>query len=211
MATQHDHTGSAIHDPVAGIADPLVPGGSIAVANWGWYLARGVLLIVLGLLAAFMPAAALFVFALLFAAFSFADGIFNIIAGVRGATHHRQRWWALVLSGLVGVAIGVLFVAFPVLSSIAYATVAVLLIAAWAVITGVAEITAAIRLRREITGEWLLGLSGAVSVLLGVALLWLAMGNPAISVVSVGWLIALYALVAGIALVILALRLRKLR
>jgi uncharacterized membrane protein HdeD (DUF308 family) len=209
MATQHDpFTGQ---DPAARIADPLVPGGSIAPANWGWFMARGALLIVLGLLAAFMPAAALFVFALLFAAFSFADGIFNIIAGVRGATHHRQRWWALVLSGLVGVGIGVLFVAFPVLSSIAYATVAVLLIAFWAIVTGMAEISAAIRLRREITGEWLLGLSGAVSVLLGIVLLWMAMGNPALSIISVGWMIALYALVAGVALVILAVRLRKLR
>lgn len=209
MSTQHD---PATAQPVAAtLVDPLVPGGSIAPANWGWYLARGVLLIALGLLAAVMPAAALFMFALIFAAFSFADGVLNIIAGVRGATHHRQRWWTLVLSGLVGVTIGVLFVGFPVLSSIAYATVAVLLIAFWAIATGVAEITAAIRLRREITGEWLLGLSGAVSVLLGAGLLWIAMDNPAVSVVSIGWMIALYALVAGIALVLLALRLRRLR
>ena len=198
---------AAVQIYTARLADPLIPGGSIAPANWGWYLARGVLLIVLGLLAAFMPAAALFVFALMFAAFSFADGLLSIIAGVRGATHHRQRWWALVLSGLVGV----LFVGFPILSSIAYATIAVLLVAVWAIARGAAEISAAIRLRREITGEWLLALSGAVSVLLGAALLWIAMGNPAVSVVSVGWLIALYALVAGIALVLLALRLRRLR
>ena len=209
MATQHDP--AQPHTLADSLADPLVPGGSIAPANWGWYLARGVLLIVLGLLAAFMPAAALFLFALLFAAFSFADGVFNIIAGVRGATHHRQRWWTLILSGLVGVLVGVLFVGFPVLSSIAYATVAVLLIAFWAIATGVAEISAAIRLRREITGEWLLGLSGAVSLLLGVALLWIAMDNPAVSVISVGWLIALYALIAGVALVLLAFRLRRLR
>ncbi|WP_121116739.1 HdeD family acid-resistance protein [Croceibacterium ferulae] len=205
MATQHDPVTSQR------LAGSLMPGTSIAPANWGWYLARGLLLIVLGLLAAFMPAAALFVFALMFAAFSFADGVLNIIAGVRGATHHRQRWWTLILSGLVGVLVGVLFVGFPILSSIAYATLAVLLIAFWAIATGVAEISAAIRLRREITGEWLLGLSGAVSVLLGVALLWIAMANPAVSVVSVGWIIALYALVAGVALVLLALRLRRLR
>jgi uncharacterized membrane protein HdeD (DUF308 family) len=209
MSTQHEPAPAQAF--TTGLADPLVPGGSIAPANWGWYLARGVLLIVLGLLAAFMPAAAVYVFALLFAAFSFADGLLNIVAGLRGAAHHRQRWWALVLSGLVGVAVGVLFVAFPGLSSIAYATIAVLLIAFWAIATGVAEISAAIRLRREITGEWLLGLSGAVSLLLGAALLWMAVGNPAVSVVSVGWLIALYALVAGIALVLLALRLRRLR
>jgi len=209
MSPQHEP--ATPHTQAAGLAAPLVPGGSTAPGNWGWYLARGLLLIVLGLLAAFMPAAALFVFALMFAAFSFADGVLNIIAGVRGATHHQQRWWALILSGLVGVMVGVLFVGFPVLSSIAYATVAVLLIAFWAIATGVAEISAAIRLRREIAGEWLLGLSGTVSVLLGLVLLWIAMGNPAVSVVSVGWLIALYAMVAGIALLLLALRLHRLR
>ncbi|MGZ3250123.1 MAG: DUF308 domain-containing protein, partial [Croceibacterium sp.] len=82
------------------------------------------------------------------------------------------------------------------------------LVAAWAVVTGLLEITAAIRLRQEIKGEWLLALSGTLSVLLGIALVWLLFARPAATLLSVAWLIAIYAAVAGVALIILSLRMR---
>ena len=177
--------------------------------NWGWFMARGVLLTLFGLLAAFAPGLALLSFALLFAAFCFADGVLTVASGVRGAKDGRERWWALVLGGLAGVAVGVLFVLFPLLSTLAYAYITVMLVAAWAIITGVLEFVAAIRLRKEIEGEWLLGLPGVTSVLLGLGLVALAALNPAITVLSVGWAIAIYALIAGVALIVLALRLRQ--
>ncbi|MBC7159824.1 MAG: DUF308 domain-containing protein, partial [Porphyrobacter sp.] len=105
--------------------------------------------------------------------------------------------------------VGVLFVLFPLLSTLAYGLFTVMIIAAWAVVTGVLEIAAAIRMRREIEGEWLLALSGVLSVLLGVGLVVLAWIDPGVTVLSVGWLIAIYALIAGIALIVLSLRLRK--
>lgn len=200
-------------DDLAGMAavDITAVGGVLALPgrNWGWFMARGVLLVILGVLAGLAPGWAVFSFALLFAAFSFADGVLAIASGIRGATHARERWWLLILSGIAGIAVGVLFVLFPLLSTLAYGLFTVMIIAAWAVVTGVLEIAAAIRMRREIEGEWLLALSGVLSVLLGVGLVVLAWIDPGVTVLSVGWLIAIYALIAGIALIVLSLRLRK--
>ena len=146
------------------------PADHLPHRNWGWFLARGILLVLLGIFALFAPGFALFVFALVFAAFSFADGVMTLVCGIRGATHRAQRWGGLVFSGIVGILIGVLFVLFPMVSTFTYALLVIWLVAAWAVVTGVLELTAAIRLRRAIRGEWLLALSGVLSVLLGVAL-----------------------------------------
>lgn len=185
------------------------PAASLPQRNWGFFLARGVLLLLLGIAALLAPGLALFAFALVFAAFSFADGIMAVISAIRGARHKRDRWGALLLSGLAGIAIGVLFVLFPLFSTFAYAMTIVILVAAWAVATGVFEIAAAIRLRKEIEGEWLLGTAGVLSVLLGLALAVLLVMQPGITALSVAWLIAIYALIAGVAFIVLALRLRR--
>ena len=182
--------------------------GSLARHTWGWLLARGILLILLGFFAMLAPGFALFTFALVFAAFSFFDGVLALISGFRRA-HDGRRWGAMVLSGLAGIAVGVLFVFFPRVSTLTYAMLIVWLVAAWAVLTGAFEISAAIRLRQEIQGEWLLALSGVLSVLLGIALVWLLYANPAATLLSVAWLIAIYAFVAGVALILLALKLRR--
>lgn len=182
---------------------------SLVHHTWFWILARGVLLILLGIFAVLAPGFALFTFALVFAAYSFIDGALALAAGIRAARHDGRRWGAMVLSGLAGIAIGVLFVLFPLVSTLAYAFLIVWLVAAWAAITGVLEIAAAIRLRREIEGEWLLALSGALSLLLAAALLWLLFANPAATVLTVAWLIAIYAVFSGAALLILGLRMRR--
>jgi uncharacterized membrane protein HdeD (DUF308 family) len=182
---------------------------SLVTHTWRWILARGVLLILLGIFALLAPGFALFTFALVFAAYSFVDGVLALVAGVRAARHDGRRWGAMLLSGLAGVAIGVLFALFPLVSTVAYALLIVWLVAAWAAITGVLEIAAAIRLRRAIEGEWLLGLAGALSVLLGAALVWLLFASPAATLLSVAWLIAIYAVISGVALIALGVRMRR--
>jgi uncharacterized membrane protein HdeD (DUF308 family) len=182
---------------------------SLVHHTWVWILARGVLLILLGIFAVLAPGFALFTFALVFAAYSFVDGALSLAAGIRAARHDGRRWGAMVLSGLAGIAIGALFVLFPLVSTLAYAFLIVWLVAAWAAMTGVFEIWSAIRLRQEIEGEWLLALAGALSVLLGAALFWLLFANPAATLLSVAWLIAIYAVVAGVALLMLGLRMRR--
>ena len=176
--------------------------------NWKWFLLRGVLALALGGIALFFPGLTVFAFALLFAAFSFADGLFALIAGVRGARHHEERWGALVFSGVLGVGIGVVFFIWPLVATAAYAFVLVLLIALWALFTGLFEISAAVRLRKEIEGEFWLGLVGLFSVALALAVFWMLFMSPALTLLSVGWLIGIYALASGIALVLLALRLK---
>lgn len=181
---------------------------SLISRNWGWFLFRGILALILGILAIAFPFGAAFLFTAIFAAYVFIDGIFSLISGIQGARESRQRWISLVLSGLVGIALGIVFIAWPGASTTAYALVNVLLIAAWAVVTGVLQIVAAIRLRKVIEGEWLLGISGGLAMLLGVAVFIFALSDPRVSIVAIGWMIGLYAILVGIVLVVLAFKLR---
>lgn len=177
--------------------------------NWGWFLFRGVLAIGLGVIALLFPLSAVFAFTLVFAVFAFVDGLFSLISGIRGARRKEERWGSLIFRGVIGIVVGALFVVWPAVSTFSYALVTVGIVAAWSIITGVTEIAAAIRLRKEITGEFWLGLAGLLSILLGIALVILVMTSPLATLVSAAWLIGLWALVAGVALIALALRLRR--
>lgn len=177
--------------------------------NWGWTLFRGIMAIILGLIALFFPLSAVFAFTLVFAVFAFVDGIFALISGIRGARHKEERWGTLILLGIVGILVGVLFIAWPAVSTISYALVTVGLVAAWSIIAGVTQIVAAIRLRKEITGEFWLGLAGLLTLLLGIGIVVLVMTNPLITLVSAAWLIGFWALIAGVALIALAIRLKR--
>ena len=177
--------------------------------NWGWLVLRGVLALALGILAILFPASALFAFTLVFAAFAFVDGIFSLISGVKGARRKEERWGALILRGLVGILVGALFVLMPYVATISYALASLALLAAWSIFTGALEIAAAVRLRKEIRGEWLLGLSGLLSVLLGAAIPFVIIRYPAATILSVGWMIGIYALAVGIILLVLGFKLRR--
>ena len=122
---------------------------------------------------------------------------------------HGRHWGAMLLRGLLGIAVGIIFIVTPIAMTITYALLTVFLIAGWAIIAGGLEIIAAIRLRKEIEGEWLLALSGLLSLLLGLFVLYLALANPHVSVAMLGWGIGFYALVTGVTLLILAMRLRR--
>jgi uncharacterized membrane protein HdeD (DUF308 family) len=168
--------------------------------NWWAVALRGALAVLFGLVALIWPGITLGALVLLFGAYALVDGIFAFVAAFRAADRRRQ-WWPFVLEGLVGVAAGVIAVVWPGLTAVAL----VYLIAAWAVVTGVFEIVAAVRLRRAITNEWLLGLGGALSVLVGLALLVF----PGAGALALVWLIGAYALAFGVLLIALGFRLRK--
>ena len=167
--------------------------------NWWALVLRGVLAILFGLTAFFWPDITLLSLVLLFGAFALTDGILAIAAAVTGATH-GERWWVLVLEGLSGIAIAAITVVWPGISALAL----VYLIAAWALVTGVLEIAAAIRLRREIEGEWLLIATGVLSVAFGLYAAFV----PAGGALAIVWTIGGYALITGILLIALGLRLR---
>jgi uncharacterized membrane protein HdeD (DUF308 family) len=181
----------------AGAAEPVLP---VLSRNW-WALAlRGIVAILFGLAAFFLPGITLAVLILLFGAFALVDGIFAIVAAVR--THRRnERWWLLLVEGVLGVLAGVVAFLWPGLTALAL----LYLVAAWAIITGVLEIVGAIRLRKEIEGEWALILGGILSVIFGVLLAAL----PGVGILALVWLIGAYAIVAGVLLLAAALRARR--
>lgn len=171
----------------------------ILARNWGWVALRGVIALAFGLLTLFYPAITLAALIFLFGGYAIADGVFTIVAAV--ANRRDQPYWvALVLGGIAGILLGILTFFWPGVT----ATVLLYFIAAWAIVTGVAGIVTAIRLRHEITGEWLLILAGVVSVAFGIVL-FLFPGAGALGLVLY---IGAYAVVLGILLIALAFRLR---
>lgn len=171
---------------------------TVLVRNW-WALAiRGVLAILLGIIALVNPAGAVAVFVLLFGVYAIIEGILSIVAGVRAAERH-EKFWPMLLKGIVDILAGV--VAFIAPAAAAFALV--LVVAFWAIVTGVLELVAAFRLRRE-HGEWLLILNGLLSLVLGAVLLF----RPAAGLLVLLWWLGAYAIVFGIVLLMLAFRLR---
>ncbi len=164
--------------------------------NW-WALAlRGAMAVLFGLLTFFVPGITLVTLVMLFGAYALVDGAFNVVAFFRAAAHH----WALLVEGVIGIVAGVLTFVWPGITAIAL----LYLIAYWAILTGVFEIIAGIRLRKAAANEWLLIVLGALSLVFGCLIL-LAPGVGALAIVV--W-IGAYALVFGISLLSLAFRLR---
>ncbi len=172
-----------------------------AILHRGWWLLllRGIAAIAFGVLTWLWPGISVAALVLLFGAYAFADGVLSSWAALAGRADH-QYWWLLLLRGLLGIAVGIMAFVEPgvvVLAVLIY-------MAIWAIATGLIEITTAVRLRREIEGEWLLIFSGLVSVLFGVVLL----AQPGASALALLWLIATFAVVFGVVLVILAFKAR---
>src|SRR5258705_13157016 len=129
-------------------------------------IVRGIVGVVFGVIAFLWPGITIAALVVIFGAYPIVDGITNLVLGFSRTGAHGR--WAHVLQGVFGIAAGVLTFMWPAITAL----VLVLLIGAWAIVTGIFEIAAAIRLRRVITGEWMLVLSGIVSILFGVV--WFA-------------------------------------
>ena len=169
------------------------------LARHWWVIAlRGLAAVLFGVLAFVWPGMTLAVLVLLFGAYALVDGILGILAAFRGDTQHR---WAMALEGVVSVLAGLAAFAWPGLTAL----VLLYIIAFWAIVTGVLEIVAAVRLRRALSNELGLVIGGVLSVLFGIVLL-VAPGAGALAVV---FLIGAYAIVFGLALLGLAWRLRE--
>jgi len=176
--------------------------------NWWAFVLRGVLALVIAVLAWFIPAEAILALTLVFGAFAFSDGVFGLIAAVR-QVRKGERWGWLAYSGVLGILTGIVVIVTPFVASFVLAVFLWASIAFWAVFTGVFEIITAIRLRREIEGEIWLGLGGILSVLLGVLVIWFLATSPVESLLALGWLLAIYAVIFGVTMILLGLKLRK--
>jgi uncharacterized membrane protein HdeD (DUF308 family) len=171
----------------------------MAAQNW-WALAlRGVAALIFGILALVMPGLTLEALIVLFAVYALVDGVFAIVAGIRAAERH-ERWGMLALEGVASIVAGLIALFMPLAAAVGL----LYLLAAWAVVTGIFEIAAAIQLRREIRGEWLLVLDGVLTVALGIAF----MVMPGLGLLAIAWWIGIYALIFGVVMIGLAFRLR---
>ena len=167
--------------------------------NWWLLLLRGIAAVLFGVLAFGWPGLTLLTLILLYGAYALVDGAIAIITAITGNAP-TARWW-LAAVGLLGIAVGVFTFLLPGMTAL----ILLLTIGGWAVAIGVLQIIGAIRLRKEIDNEWLLILSGVVSVLFGVAIV----AQPGAGAVALVWLIGAYAIIAGVLYIGLAFRLRK--
>lgn len=168
--------------------------------NWWVVLLRGVAGVLFGMVTLVAPTLSFGVLVLGFGAYALADGILAILSAIRrrGSSDH---WWVVLLEGFASVAVGVLTIVVPGLTALTL----LYLYAAWALVTGVLEIMAAIRLRKVITGEWLLVLTGVASVAFAVLLVLF----PGIAVITLMLWLGAYVLIFGALLIALAFRLRS--
>ena len=168
--------------------------------SWVMFLIRGIVAIAFGILTWLWPRISLEVLVLLFGAYALVDGLFALWTAIAGHKHHED-WWVLAIGGLLGIIVGVITFLAPGLTAIAL----LFYIAIWAVATGVLEIVLSIRLRKEIKGEWLAMVAGIASAVFGILL----MLYPSAGALAVLWLIACYAIVFGVLVMVLAFRARR--
>ena len=168
--------------------------------NWGWIVVRGIAAVIFGVLALVLPGVTLAALVLLWGAYALADGIIALIAAFR-IRDRGKPFWALLVVGILGIAAGILTFIWPGMTAI----VLLAFIAAWSLVMGIFQIIAAVRLRKSIENEWLLGLSGLLSIIFGVLMLI----NPGAGALAVIWVIGAYAIVFGVLLIALGLKLRS--
>jgi len=162
-------------------------------------IVRGVVGLGIGVIAFVWPGVTIAALVVIFGCYAFIDGVTNLILGLtKTRTHGRS--WAMAVQGIVGIAAGVLTFLWPGVTALAL----VIFIGAWAIVTGIFELVAAIRLRKIIRGEWLLALSGIMSIIFGV----LVFAFPGAGAVGIAWILGAYSAAAGIILIMLGVRLR---
>ncbi|WP_410658796.1 HdeD family acid-resistance protein [Amycolatopsis sp. lyj-112] len=167
---------------------------------WPLLAVRGGLAVLFGLLALIWPGATVLALAVIYGIYAIFDGVGGLMQAFRpGDAAHRAAYGVL---GALGIIAGLLVLFWPGITVLVLA----LLVGFWAIFTGVTEIVAAIRLRKQIEGEAFLIAAGAVSVLAGI----LIMINPVAGAFGIALLVGIYALLYGVVLLVLAFRLRKL-
>ena len=174
----------------------------VIVGDWRVQVIRGIAALLFGAAALIWPDMTLWALVVLFGAFVLVHGVVAIAAVVTDAPGTRVRRWWLVVQGILSIVAGIVTFVWPDITGLALLYV----IAAWAAATGLMEIAGAVLLRREMRREWVLGLSGVLSIAFALLLVI----TPGTGALVITWLIGWYAVVYGVVLLVLAWRLRKL-
>jgi uncharacterized membrane protein HdeD (DUF308 family) len=169
--------------------------------HWWLPMIRGIAAIVFGVIALTHPSLAAATLVLFFGAWVLIDGIFRIVGAIGHRASDPDWGWHFVI-GSLGIIVGLLTFHAPAITALAL----VVYVAAWALMIGASEIVLAVKLRREIKGEWFLILMGLISIVFAIMLLW----NPIAGAAALIWLIAWYAIVFGVLGIIFGFRLRSL-
>jgi len=175
---------------------------NLMTQNWWAIALRGFAAVLFGIAAFIWPGITLWVLVALFGAFALVDGIFAVVEAFRRDVR-RERWWGLLAEGIAGIAIGIVTFTWPGLTAMGL----LYLIAFWAIVTGVFEVITAIRLRHEISGEWMMALIGILSVALG----FLLVAFPLAGALSVVLMIGAFVFATGALMIALGFKLRSLR
>lgn len=170
--------------------------------NWWMLAVRGIAAILLGVFTILFPTIAIESLVLIFGAYALVDGVFAVISALQHRT--QTNWWLHLLEGALGIVAGIVVFTYPIFSSIAAALFVLYVVAFWSITTGIMEIGSAIELRKQIDNEWLLGLSGVLSLGFGILLILF----PGSGILTLLWLLGVYAVAFGVVLVVLAFRLR---
>jgi uncharacterized membrane protein HdeD (DUF308 family) len=166
--------------------------------SWWLLLVRGIAAVLFGVLALIWPGITLLVLVIFFGAYAIVSGVFALFAGFRHGA--QSRAW-LIFSGIIGILAGIVALVWPGITSLAL----LYLIAFWAIFTGVTEVVAGIQLRKVIDNEWMFIVGGILSVIFGILLLvW-----PGAGMLSLVWLIGVFAILYGIAMIVLSLRVKN--
>ena len=172
----------------------------VLARNWWSILIRGLLGILIGIMTFLWPAITIAALVILFGVYALIDGAFNLVGAANAAQAH-ERWGILIFSGIIGIIAGLITFFWPAITAFAL----IYLIAAWAVITGILEVVAAVKLRQQIQHEWLLALSGAASLIFGLLIAFAPIAGAVVIALWVG----IYAFLSGIIYVALAFKLRS--
>jgi uncharacterized membrane protein HdeD (DUF308 family) len=170
--------------------------------RWWMLVVRGIAAILFGFITIAAPRISLFALVILWGTYAIVDGVVGLLLAARREARGASWGW-LLFSGIVSIAAGLLAFAWPGITAMILLSV----IASWAVVTGVAEIATAIRLRRDMRGEWLLAAAGVLSIVFGILLV----AFPRTGALAVAWMIGGYAVLFGALLIGLGLRLDRWR
>jgi uncharacterized membrane protein HdeD (DUF308 family) len=183
---------------------PLISAAALRALSdrWWLFLLRGIAAVAFGLLSFLWPGVTLLTLVLFFGIYALVDGVLSLVSATASRSSPTPRWW-LVIYGLLGVAAGIATFVWPGMTAL----LLLIFIASWAIAIGFFLIYGGIRLRKEIEGEWLLILTGVISILAGI-LMFVVPGASALALV---WLVASYAILFGILTIGFAFRLRRLR
>ena len=164
-------------------------------------LTRGIVSVIIGIIAFVWPGVTIGSLLGLFALFALIEGAMNLYLGL-GRHLGRNLPWGQFLQGVFGIAAGLVTFLWPSVT----AQLLIFFIGTWAIINGILQLVAAVRLRKIIRGEWLLALGGVLSILFGIVVI----GRPGAALVGLSWSLGAFAFLSGVLLIVLGVRLRGL-